>query len=143
MTKARRERLKEARTWFHEQGFTDDSRIVKAYRERFSVDKDCAMRELCLLGVLSPEKQKAYQDQLKVKDQKRAEKKEARAARASVKTDVSDNPFQDENFYFIAGYTPGGAPYGITWEEAGEFEASELETEQQGLDIERFEELPF
>lgn len=24
---------------------------------------------------------------------------------------------QDENFYFIAGYTEGGAPYGITWEE--------------------------
>lgn len=25
---------------------------------------------------------------------------------------------QDEYFYFIAGYTPGGFPYGITWEEA-------------------------
>ncbi|MBQ3795990.1 MAG: hypothetical protein II842_06855 [Butyrivibrio sp.] len=27
---------------------------------------------------------------------------------------------QDENFYFIAGYTFGGAPYGITWEQAYE-----------------------
>ena len=27
---------------------------------------------------------------------------------------------QDENYYFIAGYTSGGAPYGITWEEAAE-----------------------
>lgn len=27
---------------------------------------------------------------------------------------------QDEYFYFIAGYTSGGAPYGITWEEAAE-----------------------
>lgn len=27
---------------------------------------------------------------------------------------------QDEYFYFIAGYTPGGAPYGITWEQARE-----------------------
>lgn len=26
---------------------------------------------------------------------------------------------QDENFYFIAGYTDGGAPYGLTWEEMG------------------------
>ena len=25
---------------------------------------------------------------------------------------------QDEYFYYIAGYTSGGAPYGITWEEA-------------------------
>lgn len=27
---------------------------------------------------------------------------------------------QDEYFYFIAGYTDGGAAYGITWEEAYE-----------------------
>ena len=26
---------------------------------------------------------------------------------------------QDENFYFIAGYTEGGAPFGTTWEEMG------------------------
>ncbi|MDQ2086148.1 hypothetical protein RBH29_06850 [Herbivorax sp. ANBcel31] len=23
----------------------------------------------------------------------------------------------DDRFYYIAGYTSGGAPYGITWEE--------------------------
>ena len=27
-------------------------------------------------------------------------------------------PEQDEYFYYIAGYTSGGAPYGITWEDA-------------------------
>ena len=27
-------------------------------------------------------------------------------------------PDSDENFYYIAGYTSGGAPYGITWEQA-------------------------
>jgi len=30
---------------------------------------------------------------------------------------VSESIDQDEHFYFIAGYTEGGAPYGITWEE--------------------------
>lgn len=25
----------------------------------------------------------------------------------------------DGTFSYIAGYTPGGAPYGVTWEEAG------------------------
>ena len=25
----------------------------------------------------------------------------------------------DGTFAFIAGYTPGGAPYGVTWEEVG------------------------
>lgn len=27
---------------------------------------------------------------------------------------------QDETFYYIAGYTSGGAPYGVTWEEMEE-----------------------
>ena len=26
---------------------------------------------------------------------------------------------QDDHFFFIAGYTPGGAPYGVIWEEMG------------------------
>ena len=25
----------------------------------------------------------------------------------------------DDTFFFIAGYTSGGAPYGVTWEEMG------------------------
>jgi hypothetical protein len=31
----------------------------------------------------------------------------------------------DENFQFIAGYTEGGAPFGITWEEAKLMEEQE------------------
>ena len=34
---------------------------------------------------------------------------------------------QDENFAFIAGYTPGGFPYGITWEEQAEIDRRERE----------------
>ena len=30
------------------------------------------------------------------------------------------NPDQDDYFYYIAGYTDGGFPYGITWDEARE-----------------------
>jgi hypothetical protein len=26
---------------------------------------------------------------------------------------------QDDRFFFIAGYTSGGAPYGVTWEKMG------------------------
>ena len=43
MTKARKQRLAEARKWFSEQNFAEDSHIVKAYRKRFSVDVNCAM----------------------------------------------------------------------------------------------------
>ena len=109
MSKARQNRLREARKWFLEQGFTEDSHVVKAYRKKFNVDKDCAMRELCMLHVLSPEKQKSYENQLAVKKRKR---QEGRMTKEYI------NPDQDEFFYFIAGYTSGGVPYGITWEQA-------------------------
>ena len=29
------------------------------------------------------------------------------------------NEEQDDMFYYIAGYTSGGAAYGVTWEEIG------------------------
>lgn len=32
---------------------------------------------------------------------------------------LEDCAEQDSSFYYIAGYTSGGAPYGITWEEMG------------------------
>lgn len=37
------------------------------------------------------------------------------------KKDVPESPLleQDDRFFFIAGYTSGGAPYGVTWEEMG------------------------
>ena len=109
MSKARQQRLKEARKWFPEQGFTEDSHIVKAYRKKFNVDRTCAMKELCLLHVLSPEKQASYEAQLNAKKEKRQRKKQQ----------AEFQPFdQDEYFYFIAEYTSGGAPYGITWEQA-------------------------
>jgi hypothetical protein len=34
--------------------------------------------------------------------------------RTDQKTDITGLFEQDENFYFIAGYTDGGFPYGIT-----------------------------
>lgn len=41
---------------------------------------------------------------------------------------------QDENFYFIAGYTDWGFPYGITWEEYEAEQHSEVENvEKYGI----------
>lgn len=34
---------------------------------------------------------------------------------------------QDERFYFIAGYTENGVPYGVTWEEQEEIEQTTKE----------------
>jgi hypothetical protein len=34
---------------------------------------------------------------------------------------------QDENFAYIAGYTSGGFPYGVTWQEWEEMESLEIQ----------------
>lgn len=112
MNKAIQNRLEQARQWYEEQNFTEDSHIVKAYRKRFGVDNTCAKRELCMLGILSPDKQAKYEQELKAKEEKRKRKREEKQNRNT------DESFRDDYFYYIAGYTSGGAPYGIPWEEA-------------------------
>lgn len=114
MSKARQKRLRQAKVWFEAQHFTEDSHIVKAYRQKFKEDNTCAMRELCMLKVLTPEKQAAYENIVKAKDAKRRKKTQ------NNNQNMIYNSVQDDMFYFIAGYTSGGAPYGITWDEARE-----------------------
>ncbi len=37
----------------------------------------------------------------------------------------AEEPESDDTFAYIAGYTDGGFPYGITWEEMQEIEIAE------------------
>ena len=51
-------------------------------------------------------------------------KQKKQQMRAKRKKETRDNLakeeiLQDDRFFFIAGYTSGGAPYGVTWEEMG------------------------
>lgn len=46
---------------------------------------------------------------------------------------------QDETFYFIAGYTSWGFPYGVTWEQA--YEEGLLEEEEKKMWEKRHEEI--
>ena len=105
MTKARKQRLKEARIWYPAQGFDESSQVIKAYRQRFNVDRVCAMRELCMLKVLSPERQKNYEEKLAARARKNAEKREARKVREVAKEFEDFNPDQDGNFFFMTRET--------------------------------------
>lgn len=50
----------------------------------------------------------------------RAAKKAGTPRKKQVKKAVEASPLdQDDTFFFIAGYTSGGAPYGVTWAEMG------------------------
>ena len=119
------ERKAKAEKWVSEyDGTPYGGDIIKAYRKKFAVDRMKAVAELQLLGVsltneqIDREKEavKAYQELQRVKKAKRKRIREQKRMK-------KDNPVfheeQDDTFYYIAGYTSGGAPYGVTWEEMG------------------------
>ncbi len=98
--------------------------IVKAYRKKFAVDRMKVVEELQLLGVSLTKEQidrekaavKAYQE---IQRAKKAKRKRIREQKRMEKDNPLFSEYQDDTFYYIAGYTSGGAPYGITWEEMG------------------------
>ena len=60
----------------------------------------------------------------------------------------------DGTFAYIAGYTPGGAPYGVTWEEVGidsdlpfdekvQLYMKQMDGSAEALEIDDDDELPF
>ncbi|MCL1917289.1 MAG: hypothetical protein FWG14_03070 [Peptococcaceae bacterium] len=103
--------------------------MVRAYRKKFRVDTTCAVRELQEIGY---EFQAGYVDNLlkaeaaRIK-QLQIKREEKKASRLIEEYD----DWQNDTFYYIAGYTSGGAPYGVTWEEMG-LEPYENELETQG-----------
>ncbi len=119
------ERKAKAEKWVSEyDGTPYDGDIIKAYRKKFAVDRMKAVAELQMLGVSLTKEQidrekaavKAYQD---IQRAKKAKRKRLREQRRMQENGLEDYAEQDSTFYYIAGYTSGGAPYGITWEEMG------------------------
>lgn len=108
---ARRARLQAARHWISTYA---GKNIVRGYATWFGVDLACSVKELQLLGVpLDP----VYVERLRVTLQHRERTKR------SPEPDLGDIPAGygedwDDNFAYIAGFTSGGAPFGVTWEEA-------------------------
>ncbi len=88
--------------------------IVRAYQKHFGVDLLCAAIELKMLGY---QISTAYLEQLKTDAIRRQKLAENKKRIKELQKHYEEYPDSDDNFYFIAGYTSGGAPYGITWEE--------------------------
>jgi len=108
----REQRLRKARQWVLTY---EGSHIVRAYRKRFHLDVTCALRDLEAIGALSPEKLAATKAGEEIRLRQKREEREKKKDQA-FRDQFSDS---DDTFFFIAGYTPGGAPYGVTWEEIG------------------------
>ena len=107
----RKERMKQARKLI--SSFKGDN-LIQAYREKFRVDTLTAVRELGELGVLTKER---------IDEETRTEERRIRRVcreRYERNTPLYERfPDSDDRYFFIAGYTSGGAPYGLTWEEMG------------------------
>ena len=122
MTQPREKRLCKAKEWLLSQNFTKDTRLIKAYRKHFKVDKLCTIRELGMLGILNTQQQAEYEAQWRRELNNRTEKKRH--------NDYDYYVDQGNNFFFIADHTSGGVPYGITWDEEMEFEEAEEKVQE-------------
>lgn len=110
----RQARLQSAKHWLTTY---EGKNIIRGYKKWYAVSEVCAITELRLLGIQIPEDrlQKAIQAEENKINQRRKQKEAKKQKELEALYEDSD-----ETFCFIAGYTPGGTPYGVTWEEMGE-----------------------
>jgi hypothetical protein len=86
---------------------------VRGYKKRFGVSDVCAIVELRMLGVDIPD---ARLEQARRDEQARDEHRARRKEKDGLAQFTGEC---DDEFAFVAGYTEGGAPYGVGWGDAG------------------------
>ena len=113
-------RLEQAKKWL--ETYSGEN-VLKDYRKKFATDRMQTLQELQLLGLTFTEEQIAKEKRaVEARRQQELAKKRKRKLRRQEKKQGGPHPVQieqDDRFFFIAGYTSGGAPYGVTWEEMG------------------------
>ena len=87
--------------------------MAKHYRKRFHVDITTAVRDLQDIGV---EFTQEYLDAVKRSEEERIRQKRLEKERKVQQEQDFLYEDSDDVYAFIAGYTGGGVPYGITWE---------------------------
>ena len=108
-------RLSSARHWLAKQEGRTPRQIAKSYRKWYGVAWTCAIKELTELGIHFDQ---GWITELTRSLEGQIQARQKRKVAEEIKMDWLAE--SDDNFAFIAGYTPGGAPYGITWEEQAE-----------------------
>jgi len=111
ITPKRENRLRSAKSWIKTYS---GNNIVKGYSKKYSVDKLCAVKELRMIGVeISEEYEKQLINLMEALRQQRLSYKKNREDKLNALSGFES----DENFAMIIGYTSGGFPYGVTYEE--------------------------
>lgn len=110
----RKQRLAVGKNWIQKY---DGQHIVRGYTKRYKVDVLCAITELKMLGV---EISKEYEQAVKQTVEGNLKAKRLRKEQKAEETYLAK--YIDEGFAFVIGYTSGGVPYGLTYEEMGDIE---------------------
>ena len=110
-TPEREYRLRSAKSWIKTYS---GNNIVKGYSKKYSVDKLCAVKELRMIGVnISEEYEKQLINSMEALRKQRLSFRIKREDKLNTLCGFES----DENFAVIIGYTSGGFPYGVTYEE--------------------------
>ena len=110
-TLKREQRLRSAKDWIKTYS---GNNLVKGYSKTYSVNKLCAVKELRMIGVeISEEYERQLINSMEALKQQRLSFKKKR----EEELDELCGFESDENFAMIIGYTSGGFPYGVTYEE--------------------------
>ena len=88
--------------------------LSKDISKWYGVDKLCAIAELRLLGIAIS---KDYENQIKQSIEELAKLRKHKKNQREKEIDISEENYGNEYLAFIAGYTSGGHPYGLTHEE--------------------------
>lgn len=118
-------RLKVAKAWAES---LETNNKIKSYMKFFGVDKCCAAKELLQLGIRLEHK---FAERWATRTERKARAKKVKKKALTNKLQKSDDIIgldleSDHYHYFIAGYTPGGFSYGITWEQTEEMGLTDL-----------------
>ena len=120
------DRMNQAKGWL--STYTG-SRLIRAYRKRYSIGVADAARELHELGYIDA---KHLEEVLKSEEGRIAKRYQLKQKR-----EQAEDPLfgcQSDEFAYIVGYTSGGAPYGLRWEDIPEDEL-ELYGYQEFFDV--------
>jgi hypothetical protein len=131
----RRDRLQNAKKWVEQY---NGKHIAKGYSNWFGVDLLCAITELEILGYKFKQ---SYKNQVKNSLAARQKQKEIRKREKEL-----EDEFGEDMFYFAAGYTENGVPFGITKAEMEEDEETNtiLQTQNSKLQFSiANDDLPF
>lgn len=109
------QRLRKARQWLTTYQGTP-KKMVKHYKERFHVDTTCALNDLREIGV---EFTQEYLEAVKQAEKNRLEQLRRKREQKALAEMASMYEYSDDRFAFIVDTTPGGAPFGLTWEDVG------------------------